>query len=408
MKTPTGKTLRSGLGTGGNSGAILGMALVVVVALSLIGLGLLNLGRVNALEVARLHNVNHAFWAAEAGLAHARANLRGSTAFRATPTPVMAVVPAYTAATVSVGTGLYQIHSTGMFSSASRVIWQNVYAAEGPPKAFDYALFGGGGELYLRKSSVINGNVFQTGPVNITPPVAVTNGTVSATNTSAIFPASMPISPPPDPPPAFPLFDPGPSGAGYDALIATASTIGTNSIEFPYSLGNKTQYFKGDLAITNTLSGRGVLAVSGNVEISDDWIKSSVYITNSVHIIAGGQLKLNFTNCITGTNCLIYSRGIIDCFKDATIGVITLITTNNVGAPGGLSKNLTVVGVLYAGGKVASKKDLNVTGSVLAGGGVDIAKNFSVSYTNLWPVPLLPGFQPEVTVTNIYWQERFD
>lgn len=416
MKTTLWRRLLAGVKVGGKSGAILGMVLVIVVALSLVGIGLLQLGQMNAVEVSRSYNLSKAFWAAEAGIFHAKAMLRGSQSFRDMlyDLPVSNPQSEYRVATTSEGNGVYTLRSTGTVVSASRVVWQSVFAGEAPPQAFNYALFGGSGELNLRRSSVIDGDVFQNGPIDVNPPVTMTNGTVSATDTNAISPSSLPIVETPDPLPAFPAFDPGPGGAGYDGLITTASSPGpgvTNNVSFPLDLQGKTNYLNmANLQIDGNIIGSGTLVVRGDVQLN------SVSLVNNVHIILGGQLTLNCNPCIAGTNCLIYSRGNVETKAGSgggavaadTIGTVTLITSGDVGGgSGGLEKNLTVTGVVYAAGIIASKKDITVVGSMLASNGIDIAKNFSLTYSNLWPVPLLPGFSPEMIVTNILWQEKF-
>lgn len=58
---------------GPRDGAVLGLAMLVVLLVSILGVGLLRLSEMNAVEVAKSVSAEHAFWAAEAGLAHARA-----------------------------------------------------------------------------------------------------------------------------------------------------------------------------------------------------------------------------------------------------------------------------------------------------------------------------------------------
>lgn len=393
-----------GAGWRGKEGAILGMVLLIVLALSLVGLGLMQLGRVNAVEVARAYNLNKAFWAAEAGVFHARAMLRDSQSFRTSPAPLSNNDPAYGVTATAEGNGVYTIRSTGTVSLASRVVWQTLFAGEVPPAAFSYALFGGDGEMDLRMHPTIDGSVFQNGPINFMPPAVVTNGTVTGTDPANISPPTLPVAPTPDPVPAFPVFDPGPGGAGYDALISAASGAGvtTNTLG-AVNLGGATNYVKSaDLSLVGNITGPGVLVVSGDVSLDAD-----ITLSPDVHIIAGGTLELNCDTCLAGSNCLIFARTAVTATKDITLGLITVITMGDISPGGGLNKNLNFTGVLYAAGQVKSKKDLVVVGSILAGEGIDIAKDFSITYSNLWPVPLLPGFSPEVVVTNIQWREVF-
>lgn len=409
MKTSLWRIVLVGLKTGGRSGAILGMVLVIVLALSMVGVGLLNLGQVNGVEVSRNYNLSRAFWAAEAGVYHAKAMLRASSGFRASPSSLSGGSLGYSVTTTSEGSEVYTIRSTGTLFAASRVVWQTVFAGERRPPAFDYALFGGSGDMNLRRQPYISGDVFQNGDIAFNPPATVTNGTVSVASTNdTISPSTLPASTP-TPVPTFPVFDSGPSGAGYDGLIATAAASGTltNSVG-NLNLGGGTNYVNSaNLTINGNITGPGVLVVSGDVTLSTV-MGGTMTLNHDIHIISGGTLNLDCSTCTAGTNCLMYSKIAINASKDVVIGTVTLITSGDVGSTsGGLQKNLTLTGMLYAGGTINSKKDLTVTGSVLAGGGMDIAKNCTVNYADLFPVPMIPGFTPVVVVTNIVWKEVF-
>lgn len=57
----------------GREGAVLGMAMIIVLLVGFLAWGLLHLGSFNAVEVGKGVSTEQAFWAAEAGLAHVRA-----------------------------------------------------------------------------------------------------------------------------------------------------------------------------------------------------------------------------------------------------------------------------------------------------------------------------------------------
>lgn len=401
MKTAESKNDRL-VNAEGRSGAILGMALIMVLALSLIGWGLLNLGRTNAVEVTRTYNSDKAFWAAEAGIFHARAMLRGSSSFRASPQPLNNANPSYSVGTTIaavISTNVFVLRSTGTVSGVEgmRIAEETVFAGEVPPAAFSYVLFGGDGDMWLRKNATIDGNVFQNGDVNVIVPYTIMDGSlnVASTNDQTNIPANIP-----DPVPTFPVFDPGPTGAGYDQMIADAADHGATNATFPLDLDSKTNLFKGSLIITNSIQGPGILAVSGDVRLRE------TQLSNSVSIVAGGTLILECAPCIAGTNCLIYAQsGITAPTKDVTLGVLNLLTMGNAGP---LFMTLSMTGTLYAAGAVDARKNLNVVGSVVAGQGIEVRKDCTVIYTNLWPVPLLPGFKMDPPiVTNILWREIF-
>lgn len=408
MKTKLRWCVCSWIKTGGKSGAILGMVLVMVVALSIVGLGLLQLAQVNSVEVARSYNLSKAFWAAEAGLSHAKAMLWNSSAFRSSPygLPTSGTNLGYYVTTTPVGGGVYVLRSTGTVASASRVVWQTLYANEGPPLAFNYALFGGANSMSFKKAQVVIGDIYGAGPILFTyspDPPAITGTVYDASIANINYTNGLTVAVP-SPLPTFPVFDP--VAAGYNTLISQASSGGTNLSSIGnFDLKGKTNYVNtSNLNVTGNLTGSGVLAVSGGVTL-----KSNLALSNNVSIISGGAVQFDFSTCTAGTNCLLYAKTSIDSIKDVTMGTITLITMGDIGpSSGGLNKNLTVTGAVYAAGAITTKKDLTVVGALLAGNGMTVGLGCTVTYTNLWPSALLNhGFNPEVQVTNLWWRQVF-
>lgn len=402
MKTDSGQMRRT---TGvhrrdGREGAVLGMAMMIVLLVGILAWGLLRVGEFNAVEVGKGVSAERAFWAAEAGRKHARVFLYKNSSFRDSPTTIAGTVSnaVYGVTTIKLATNsVYAIFSTGKVAFASRAVYQEVYCAETIPPAFGYALFGGSGLMWIKKDGAfVNGDLFQWGDVTIAvspnPPTFSSNSDASATGTIGDT-NSIPVTPVPDPPPDFPPLD----TSGYDALIATAAASGTNAVSFPLALGGKTNYVKmATVTINNNITGSGVLVVSGDVAIN-----SSPVIGNNVMIVAGGKIIVG-SNYSTGTNVVLYSTGGVQISQNCTItGYSMLLTSGDFTA----NMNLTFQGLIYVGGAFNAKKNMTVIGSVLSKNGMQFDKELNVTYTNLMKSPMPMGFSSVVVMTNGVWKQ---
>lgn len=383
------------------AGATLLMAMLIVLLVGMLGVGLLRLGEHNAVEVSQSLTAEQAFWAAEAGRQDARFHLLKIGSFRTTPVPLGPVTLSngvYRVTTIGPDANWnYSIRSTGVVASSVRAVWQQVYCEEGVPPAFGYGLFGGSGTMWLKKDGVfIDGSLYQNGDVTISTspnPPTFSNSEVIATGTIGNS-NSLPVGVVPDPPPEFPLLD----TSGYDALIATAGSIGTNSIAFPFNLGGKTNYVAnaGTVTINNNITGSGMLVFSGNVGID-----GNPAIGSDVKIVIGGMLTLG-SGYNVGSNNLIYASAGVDMAKNCTVtGYGMLITAGDFTA----NMNLNFQGLIFVNGWLDVRKDVTITGSVLAKGGMEFDKNLTVNYTNLMTAPLPMGFTPVVVMTNVVWMQ---
>lgn len=371
-------------------GAVLGVVLIVLLIFSLLGFQLVELSAKDGEETARAANSSQAFWLAEAGLHHARAMLRSSSAFRAAPWTLTGNGMAYTANTIVAPDGItFTISSTGTVQTAVRGVQQTLQAEEGFPAAFDYVLFGGGGDMTIRKDATITGDVFQDGDVTFFQPPAMT-GTLYATGTVD----GSPSTEPPDPPPTMPALD----TSYYDALIAYAATNGGGSRTYPLALGGATLYVMGNESIGD-ITGPGTLVVGGDASLGQN-----VILGDNTWVISGGTFSID-KNLQAGSNCLLYAAIGFDIAKsaDVSIGNCTLITPGDID----VKKNLTMSGLLYAGGTITMEKDTTLVGSAVAGQGFDISKLPNLTYdASQFPPFLPPGFTPEVSVVNILWKEQ--
>jgi hypothetical protein len=395
MKTSTGWGLKLGMETGGKSGAILGMALVIVLALSLLGLGLLNLGRMNAVEVSRSYNLNKAFWAAEAGLFNARAKLRGDSTYRAGSFPSVFSNPDF-GYTVRVSTPdhvNFGVVSTGVVQGATRVVQMSLRVEEGWPSAFNYSLFSGG-QMKLGQNISVTGS---GGNGNLYADTGYAGGSKEpVTNNCSIYdgvPGAYPE-------PTIAHEVPALVTTYYDNLLIQATT--SPNIKYPAFLSG-IYTVKEDVSITSPMGGSGILVVNGSVSIS-----AGAIIGNGVTIIAKGGLSISSTASL-GSNDVFYSAESIQIAKDNTFsaGNSALITPGSID----IQKTFQFAGLIYAGGGIVMDKftgSAGITGCVVSGGDLTIKKDLNITYdASQLPSPFFPGFNSDVVVTDGIWSQVF-
>ena len=383
MKTSTWHGMKLETDTGGKSGAILGMALVIVLALSLLGLGLLNLGGMNAVEVSRNYNLNKAFWAAEAGLYHVRARLLVDDGYRnqvlSSPTVFANSTPelSYTGLVMYItSSNSFSIVSTGTVQNATRIVAQSVMVItdDSLPNAFDYAIFGGTNDFSLKKNSIFNGPVFVNGEISYKTPLTFNTNYAMYETITGVVDVVVGNGLIPDPAPIAPVLD----TSDYDVLIN--NTSGKPALSSNVFLSG-TQYYGGNVkfppaGFTETSGeGTGTMVFEGDVTI-----ENGAMLTNKLRIIAGGNVDIS-ANLGPQTTVFIYSDGNVNFSKDVTVNNATIIANGNITA----QKTLTLTGVLYANGGIDFKMRSTITGSVVAAEGFAVGnskteKDFNVTW----------------------------
>ena len=385
---------RNSIGSG-RDGAILGMMLVMVAALSLIGWGLLQLGTLNGVEVSRNVNRDKAFWAAEAGLSHVRAKLGSDSNYRNFPTMLDGGGVLPYKAVVAGGGGNYTITSTGTVFGTARVVRQTVTVELGWPPAFDYSLFSGGTMKIAKDTSItgdgVNGDVYADG--------GFAGGSKEpSTNNSTIYDGVAGGYPDPSPVPPVPVID----QSYYNTQIAQAAlSVHTT---YPASLGGGTYDVKQGITITTPISGSGTLVVNGPVTIT-----TGAVIGNGITIIANGPLSISSTPTL-GSNDVFYSAASISIAKDNTFsaGNSALITPGTID----IQKTFTFSGLIFAGTGITMDKatgtTATITGCVVTGGNLTMKKDFNIIYdSSQLPASVMPGFIPKVAVIDGVWSEVF-
>ncbi len=376
----------------GRAGAILGMVLVIVLAISVVGLSLLQLGAINAIEVSRIVNGDQAFWSADAGLHQAKAILRGNTTIRNGFFPYSFAGPdlGYEGRITSVDNVNFGITSTGVWQRAVRIVQQSIKVEEGWPGAFDYAIYSGN-TMELRSETSVSGDIFAENGYQFVSSEPAVTGQIYDDVAGGGYLSPAPVSPPPTLDTSY-----------YDALIAIAAATPPASPTYPLNLGGRTNYLNmSTFNVGGRIDGPGILVVSGNITISS----GGAVIGNNVTLISGGRIAVD-KDCTSGSNDLFYAATGFDLAKNVQIamGSCAIITPGSIN----IRKDLTFSGLIYAGGSIDSDKTGTVTGSIVAGGSIRLKMAYDVTYdASLLPLEMFPGLEPELKITDAPWSEGF-
>ena len=350
---------------GGREGSSLAVVLVMLLVVSILALGLLQLAAANVMEATRAEQVARAFWTAESGLQEARRRLVIDEDYRDAPDPLSGPGGSnctYSVSLAKTGT-VYTLTSVGrhIHSGMDRVLRQQVLLTNTWPYAFDYALFGAGGEMEIGRDAVIDGSVFQYGDITIEPGGTITDYTIA---TGDIYPgrgASYEEGELPYPLPEMPTL----VTTYYDYHLSVADSSAGGLPTFPLDVSGTTVYVKNNLNIDDdiTCTSSGMLVVAGNLQLSKD-----IAVGPHVTIIVGGDLTarrdLNMEH-----EGLIYVRGDVTLKKDnLMLGHCTLLTSGDVTA----DKSFVLAGILMAEGTVQLDKGADITGSIVAVWGIDV------------------------------------
>ena len=374
------------------AGAILGMVLVIMLAMSVVGVSLLQLGALNAVEVSRTLNGDQAFWSADAGLHHARAMLSGNAPLRNGFFPYLFAGAdlGYAGRIISVDNVNFAIISTGTWQNAVRIVQQSIKVEEDWPLAFDYAIYSGN-TMELRKDSMIAGDIFADNGYRFVSGGPSVSGGIYDDVTGGSYP-------PPGSVPNVPVLD----TSSYDAVIANASAGAVMSPTYPLNLGGHTNYLNmASFNVGGRIEGPGVLVVNGDISISS----GAAVIGNNVTLISGGAITLD-KDCTSGSNDLFYATSGFDLAKNnsISIGSCALVTPGSIN----IKKDLTFSGLIYAGGSIDADKAGTVTGAIIAAGSIRLKMDYNVTYdASLLPMEMFPGLEPEVRFTDFPWSEVF-
>ena len=336
-------------------------------------------------------------WVAEAGLQQVYYRLYTDSSFRNSPTsPVTGSLGAGSySVTVSKSGHTYTLVSTGTVSGFNRRIQRTVTATGGYPYAFDYGVFGNTNtsQLRLMNSSVISGDLYYDGNVQVDAGASVTEGLIYANTVTGTGSYTV-ASGPPSPVPTYPSF----STTSYDSAITTAegtaTTNWTLSGSSSFNLNGGTVYYKA-VTIKNSASitGTGTIVATGDVLIRD-----SANIGPNIAIITKQDLTVQNTSVVQ-SEAVLYGRNSVTLKGQAQVTGSVLVPTANKTAA--VINDAVLTGILYAD-TVKLRDQAVVTGSVAGGSYTNNQITDTVHVTfNASSRPTLPaGFTaPAVSVT---------
>lgn len=362
------------------SGGALLMAFVVLLAFSVLAIGMFKLHQTDAVEAVYVEQDNQAFWVAEAGAQRVLSKLRKDSGYRQNIIDNNFNSGSARVETGTVGNGTYSALVWGD-SSVSNFVIESQGNVQGAARRVqlissisdigEFTLIGLGGTLALNGQNDgapdIDGKIYQDGPVDISD-----TGNMEAT----IFSTSE----------------------GYENITEDAK------IDLQIDSSTYTPYFSiptvatpsdesidlstygGTLAVNSSIDptnlvGTGTLIVNG-----DQTFGKNVTIGSDINIYVSGNLYID-KNASLGDNVHIYVGGSVTVRKEngTVFGTGTgcsLLVKGNLA----INKALEFQGLIFAEGKITSDKELTVSGMMIAGNGFDLKKSFGAVF-NLGVIP---------------------
>jgi Tfp pilus assembly protein PilX len=373
-------------------GVILAVVVMVMLALSLIGVGMMSLGTTDSIETTRNSQRSRAFWIAEAGLNKTASRLVDEAFFRdgisrSSANPYQATetcgdgsfaVGVYRGAINTAASNDFFITSVGSLRQESKTVSQ---VATINPDGYQMPFYS---NAITAWNGVFYNNVVVDGPVSI-----------PSNNVTIHGGGTYDIKFPPDRPPPLDTTE-------YDSLIGYAASAGTPATNGTINLGGGTVYIRGNFNLSS-VTGPGTIVASGTVDFGQGSTSGA-----GVTIIAGNQLIFG-ENTSIGSNSLLYASAGVE-FKAKGVGIdnSALMTPGKIVA----KAKFNFDGIMYSGGGLEIKNGGEIRGVIVSGGG-DVAMNTEVSLKNDVHVTFDPGALPPspppglggTTLIRSQWQE---
>ena len=418
-------------------GSLLIIVMVIMVAFSLMTVALLQLGSFNELETIKQLRLTQAHWLAEAGLERALSWVAASKTYRDSLSTSWDTVPAQ-----PLGNGQYVIEirapsdsnivirSTGTTTNGglndAATVQLSLHYLSGIPGAI--IGLNTPGHTHLNDDVLIrDGDIYRNGTMEI-------EGAVDPDH--AAYATSPPITgdgeynenyiPTPDPP----VIDGDGRFAGL--LTDAAAPSQTNTLFDGTLLGGETVLVKGDLTLSDGISGSGILVVSGdlifngaNKSVDDDIevvVDGNITIDN--HTSFGDHVEIfsedgniSLSHDIDGGTVAFIAKngslGHIEPDYDNTLGYIDtahLLTSGHAIGDQKPSKP-SFSGIFYAGYDVIFQHKADIYGTVIAGRHMDIGHSSSPGSMRITYDPSVFDddwqfdFGNEIVIVNSDWQE---
>lgn len=349
----------------GKEGGVLVLVMVVMLAFSVLAIGLFKLHNTDALETVYVTQAQRAFWMAESGLDNLIRNLRWDPTARNDSHVVTTNYNgmSYTGRVVNVVTGAYTgsqiftIESVGVVRAVTRTLQQEIFTTPGAEASI---ILKGGNTVFGSNN-------------NIYDPVIMFGGTLDTGNNATTefhdyilgdndnITGKGKTEGQAEPP--FPFDKPTMDSSGYESQIPAVSS-GTP----PLTNGNTITFYESTVNITDSVPAGSTLIVPENIYFGN----SHAVIGANVTILAGGDASFpGHSDIDSGT--LVYAREDIEFrthskAEASLVGVTLLTSTGDIT----FKSHVTFDGLIFAdNGTVYLGAGADITGSIVGGIGID-------------------------------------
>ncbi|RLA59007.1 MAG: hypothetical protein DRR04_09620 [Gammaproteobacteria bacterium] len=396
-------------------GGVLVMAMIVMLAFSILAIGLFKLHETDAVETVYIKHHKQAFWLAEKGLLNGELILQYDKDFRdipyAIPSGTNAVVGGHYDVTVLKTTvddvaGIYdfEITSVGYVKGFNRRLRKTYRAFPGGK----YAIIGISGHTELAANVTIDGPIAQIeGTVNVHDSrglndyIIMGDGEGSLTDKKGVaVVANLP------PPPA-PSID---ASKYLDLLVSATNYPATNNVSVTVSslsglnvynnATNTTVYFDSKIKIADN----SVIIANGNIRFQ----KSGVSIGKNVVIVSGDKISFKVQANVAGG---VEIFAVNDIEFEAGSGLVSTEPVLLMALNGDITMNanFTFRGIMIAEkGRVELNANGDISGTVIGGVGVAADANITITYDEsvfTEGTPVIPKSFGDVILTAATWQE---
>jgi len=347
-------------------GFLLVIVSILAFVLAALGIGILELCRMEGVLVAHdIHRLN-AFHLAEAGLDRALWKLKTDPTWTEGWENQPLNDGTYTVTLEPMEQPhWYRLRSTGTSGGISKTVSLEVQVRAWPA-AFDYGLFwanstGSTDPVTLRNHTVVNGSIFAYGSIVIDSGSTIADGYVYATGT-VTGQGDYQVGELADDLPERVTLD----TTYYDNLIAQASQqpAGNWTLNGSYFLMGQTLLVNGNVEINGgTLHGPGRIVATGDINFDNNW-----QVADGVDVISGAKITMDNRGLYLANGNVVFARDSMDIGNNITVTEqLTLSDSVSLITPGQLRlhNHVTVRGLLYAG-EVYISNHPSITGTIYA------------------------------------------
>jgi hypothetical protein len=409
MKTRAGNKIKS------REGGALVMATLVLLAFSILQIGLYKLRETSVVETVFVEHHKQAFWLAESGLHDGLVLINFDKDFRDDPTPVPSIDVSAVGGSYDIGvertlidedTGEYEytITSTGTVRGVTRVL-ESIFSSFPGGK---YAIIGINGNTELDALVEVDGAIAQiAGTLDVADSRYLDGYLIMGDGEGALTDKKGAATVANYPPPPAPVID----FADYEGAITKLS----NNTNLPHSSTTNVNvstlsgnlYYNADEVI---MGGSGTTIADGTTIVSTGDIifpKSHVVIGENVTIVARNFSIANQSEMGGGT--LIYAQNDIylrNASDTTTPGdsAIVLVARNNVT----LDSQIDFRGIIFGENAVEINANGSIEGTIIGGNSVEANSNITITYDESVfkeGTPITPKVFGDVILTRISWKE---